>query len=96
MQVIEEAQSGWGGGHEEWFVVYTGDCSWLVSTEMARHIERALDARRAPRWVTFVDVSGARVRLLSGAIYCIEQSSPAQREAWRRFHRARQVEDRSW
>ncbi|MGE5926620.1 MAG: hypothetical protein ACM357_04655 [Gemmatimonadota bacterium] len=82
--------------YDDWFVVYTGDCSWLVSTEMARHLERALDARRPPRWVTFVDLAGARVRILSGAIYCIEQSTAHQREAWRQFQKARRAEDRGW
>jgi hypothetical protein len=96
MQATAEKEREWGTGYDDWFVVYTGDCSWLVSTEMARHIECALDARRPPRWITFVDIAGARVRILSGAIYCIEQSSADQREAWRQFRNARRAEDRGW
>jgi hypothetical protein len=65
----------WSAGYDDWFVVHTADCSWLVSTEMARHIERDLDGRRPPRWVRFVDFAGARVRILSGAIYCIGSRS---------------------
>ncbi len=94
MQGTVEKERDWGIPYDDWFVVYTGDCSWLVSTEMARHLERALDARRPPRWVTFVDLAGSRVRILSGAIYCIEQSTAEQREAWRRFQKARRAEDR--
>jgi hypothetical protein len=86
----------WSAGYDDWFVVHTADCSWLVSTEMARHIERDLDGRRPPRWVRFVDIAGARVRILSGAIYCIEQSTADQREAWRQFRNARREEDRGW
>ena len=96
MQSTAENERDSSAPYDDWFVVYTGDCTWLVSTAMARHIERALDGRRPPRWVTFVDVAGARVRILSGAIYCIEQSTAEQREAWRRFQKARRAEDRGW
>ena len=61
--------------HQNHFIVHTMLNSWWVSTEMARHIERALDVRRPARWVTFVDVTGARVRLLAEAIYCVELCS---------------------
>ena len=96
MQGTAEQEREWSAGYDDWFVVHTGDCSWLVSTEMARHIECTLDGRRPPRWVRFVDIAGARVRILSGAIYCIEQSTAEQRAVWRQFRNARREEDRGW
>jgi len=79
--------------HENHFVVHTGHCSWWVSTEMARHIERALDARRPARWTTFVDVTGARIRILTDATYCVEQCTAEQRAIWRQIREARDAED---
>jgi CTP:molybdopterin cytidylyltransferase MocA len=81
------------------FVVVAGDCAWFVSTEMARFIEACLEAEAAPRWVTFVDLTGARVRLRARLIDAIHQSTADQRAARRAFHRALERErkaDRSY
>ncbi len=71
------------------FFVISGDCSvWYVSGEMARFVEERLDAVPSPRWVTFVDVSGSRVRLLTRKIDSICQSTLEQRVAGRALFRA--------
>ena len=83
----------------DYFVV-SGDCdTWYVSTEMARLIEACLDAEPAPRWVRFVDLTGARIRLRSRLIESISQSTADQRASERAFHRTLNRErkaDRSW
>lgn len=61
------------------FEVETRGPSWLVSTAMARHIEAQLDATPPVDWITFVDLSGARIRVRARAIWSISQSTEAQR-----------------
>jgi hypothetical protein len=62
------------------FFVVSGDRStWSVSTTMARHIEACLDARPRPRWITFVDLSGARVRVRARHIDSLTRSTAEQR-----------------
>jgi hypothetical protein len=80
---------------DDYFIVHAADAVWLVSTVMARHIERALDARWRPAWVRFVDIAGARIRILTATIHCIEQSGREHRDAWRAFREARRAE-RGW
>jgi hypothetical protein len=72
---------------DDHFVV-SADCSaWYVSTEMARFIEACLEADPAPRWVKFVDLTGARIRLRARLIESISQSTAEQRASERAFHR---------
>ena len=49
--------------HPDHHIVATASFSYIVSPVMARHIEQELDRRRRPKWITFVDVSGARIRI---------------------------------
>jgi hypothetical protein len=71
------------------FFVISGNCSvWYVSAAMARSVEERLDMVPAPRWVTFVDLSGARVRLRARNIDSICQSTLEQRTADRDFLRS--------
>lgn len=72
---------------EHFFVVRSETAGWVVSAFMARHIETALLARFRPRWVTFVDLYGSRVRVRTDHITVVEQSTTAQRAAAREFHR---------
>lgn len=83
--------------YPDFFYVATQDWSYTVSREMARHVEREL-ARPLSRWITFVDIAGARVRLRSRMILALEQSSPETRDAWRQFRaeRGREEESPGW
>lgn len=73
------------------FEVETRGPSWLVSTAMARHIETQLDASPPPEWITFVDLSGARIRVRTRAIWSISQSTEAQRaDSHARWQRLRE------
>ncbi len=78
----------------DFFVVSTEWDTWCVSTEMARHIDATLDADPVPRWVTFVDVTGARVRLRTESVESLTQRSIEQRAIGRRFERLARDERR--
>jgi hypothetical protein len=79
--------------HRDHHIVVTTQFSYIVSPVMARHIERELDRRRRPTWITFVDVSGARVRIRSSVIEGVEQSSLETRDLWRRWREQRKAEE---
>lgn len=83
----------------DYFVVGGNDCSWHVSTEMARFIEECLDAEPRPVWIRFVDLTGARIRVRSRMIDWVWQSTVAQRELdrmhWRKLRREDR-KDRDW
>ncbi len=61
-------------------------CSYTVSTEMAGVVERALDRWHSRRWITFVDLGGARIRVRRDQIVSFEQCSPDTRTLWRRIN----------
>ena len=91
----EPPRSGVG----DYFVVAAGTLTWPVSTAMARAIDASLDAEPMPKWVKFVDLTGARVRLRVRDIAYLAQCTVEQRTAERYFNRAIQGEykaDRSW
>ncbi len=72
---------------------------WYVSREMARHVEACLDGVPPPTWVSFVDLTGARVRLRARLITHVCQCTAEQRALERAFHRGRRRErkaDRDW
>ena len=79
--------------YPEYHVLVMRQCVHAVSTVMARHVERQLDRWPRPRWVTFVDLSGARIRVRADAIEGLEHSTPESRELWRRFREERERED---
>ena len=78
----------------DFFVVSTEWDTWCVSTEMARHVEACLDTEPMPHWVTFVDVTGARVRLRADSVESVTQRSVEQRALGRRFERMARDERR--
>jgi hypothetical protein len=86
-------------GPGDYFVVSGESYSWYVSTAMAKAIEAHLDAKPRPRWVTFVDLAGSRVRVRTRQIEYIHQCTAEQRSAERAFHQSLKREhkaDRSW
>jgi hypothetical protein len=80
----------------DYFVVESESGRWFLSAVMARHVERALDQTPTPRWVTFVDLFGARVRVRSAVIQSVAQSTAEQRAAdralWRMLESERRAE----
>ncbi|MFN8652344.1 MAG: hypothetical protein U0133_10610 [Gemmatimonadales bacterium] len=67
------------------FVLATRDTHWWISTAMARAVEAELVAVPAVRWLTFVDLTGARIRLRADQVTCLAQFFAEQRAAERRF-----------
>ncbi|MBK7715046.1 MAG: hypothetical protein IPI38_06450 [Gemmatimonadetes bacterium] len=47
----------------DYFLVCAECGHWSVSATMARAIEHQLARWLAPRWITFVDLTGARIRI---------------------------------
>ena len=80
---------------KDFFRVISGVDDFAVSAEVAAEIERALDHRPPPHWVTFTDLSGARHRILASTIKGISESTVAQRQAEREFRRARRDEEKA-
>jgi len=83
----------------DYFVVSGECCTWYVSVTMARFIEHCLDARPRPKWLKFVDLTGARVRLRVRQVEYLYQCTAEQRAAERAFFRSLKHErkaDCSW
>jgi hypothetical protein len=76
----------------DYLVVDARPAYWYVSPEMARAIEASLNATPVPVWITFVDLTGARVRVRARTIECVYHSTAEQRALWRAFRRARRAE----
>jgi len=87
-------------GAGDYFVIQCRDSSWFyVSTVMARAIDRKLGRLFRPRWITFVDISGSRIRLRTDDITSLVQLTAEQRDQGRAFDRDRSQEnrnDRDW
>lgn len=77
------------------FIVSCRSASFFVSTEMAAHIEKCLDARKPAKWIVFVDVIGCRIRLRRREIEYLLQSTSEQRAADRAYGRAMRQEQRA-
>src|SRR5688572_8716478 len=69
--------------YPEYYLLIARRCNYPISVVMLRHVERELNRWPQPRWITFVDLAGARIRLRSTVIEGFEQSSPETR-AWQR------------
>lgn len=70
---------------------------WPVSTRMAAHILRELDRWFPPRWIRFVDLSGAAIQVRPREIVDVTQCSADQRALRREFWRAiDREEDAEW
>jgi len=70
--------------YPEYHLLVTRRCNYPVSAVMVVHVERQLRRWPRPRWVTFIDLSGARVRVRAAAIEGFEQSTPESRALYRR------------
>jgi len=82
-------------GPGDYFVIQTRESWFFVSTFMARAIQSQLGRFIRPRWITFVDVVGACVRVRSDRIVTIVQSAAEQRASIRVFDRMRELEGNS-
>jgi hypothetical protein len=75
--------------------VVEGDVGWFyVTRETAQRVARLLGCIIAPRWLAFVDLFGAEVRVRSRDIARIGECTGPQRSAKRSFQRARRREEK--
>lgn len=78
------------------FVVVSGPFgNFCVTRNVAREIERVLERRWRPRWVTFHDRVGSRVRVRASEVRLFVESTTAQRASDRQLERARRNEEKS-
>jgi hypothetical protein len=79
----------------DYFTIDTRCESFAVTKEVAADVERVLDEAPLPRWIVFVDLTGARHRMLTRTIERVSECTAAQRAAERAFRRARRQEDKA-
>jgi len=77
----------------DYFLVCAECGHWTVSAAMARAIEAQLGAWVTPRWISFVDLHGARVRIRTRLLYSVSQCYAETRAAERAFRRRIDAED---
>jgi hypothetical protein len=80
---------------DDFFEIETHYDTFAVSRETASAIERELDASPTPRWIVFRSLSAARHRILAAHVYCVSESTAAQRATSREFRRARRLEEKA-
>ena len=83
------------GPYGDFYVISGAFGTVCVTYETAAYVERRLDERPAPAWITFRDRVGSRVHVRTSQIRCIAESTAAQRAADRRLERARQLEEKA-
>ena len=79
--------------YPEYFLLEAQQAQWMLSTDAARVVERQMDRWPRPRWVRFVDILGARVRVRTDTIRWLQQCTPETRDLWRRWVQERMEED---
>ena len=78
------------------FVVVSGTFgSACVTHETAFLIERRLDEQPVPKWISFRDRSGSRIRVRPREIRALAESTAEQRAHDRKLDRARRLEEKS-
>jgi hypothetical protein len=83
----------------DYFVLSTRDDSWCLSMAMTRAVELELARATPESWITFVDLSGSRVRLRARLVQSVAQCYAENRAEARRFWSTLRREvraDRDW
>ncbi len=79
--------------YREYFVLESGAGDWSISRNMAAFVEAELDRWPRKRWIRFIDLTGASVRVRTDLVRALRQSSPEIRSEWRRFKFERKQEE---
>ena len=79
--------------YPDYWVIETPWNSYLVSPVMARVVQQAINRWPRRRWVSIVDLAGARLFLRTSTIVTLEQSSADTRAIWRDFRDERKQEN---
>lgn len=83
----------------DYYIVSTEDGWYFVNADTAARISRVLEARWPPRWVRFVDLTGARVWVRTRLVESLRESTERNRERDREFgylRRKEERDDRRW
>lgn len=92
MEEQEEQKKKEAPRYTEYFVLVTGAGQWSISRYMAAFVESELDRWPRRRWIRFIDLTGATVRVRVDLIKALRQSSTDIRGEWRRFKDERKQE----
>jgi hypothetical protein len=76
-----------------YFLVCAECGHWTVSARMAKAIEVELDRWVLPRWICFVDLTGARIRIRAKHVNSVSQCYAETRAAERSLRRRLEEED---
>jgi hypothetical protein len=79
----------------DYFVLSTREANWYLSPAMAQVVERELVRAGPDEWVTFVDLTGARIRVRAGLVQYLAQCYTENRAEERRFWRNHKRETRA-
>lgn len=79
----------------DYFVLSTREANWHLSAAMAQTVERELVCAGPEDWITFVDLTGARIRVRAGLVQYLAQCYAENRAEERRFWRNHKRETRS-
>lgn len=82
----EEEKPERRAGPGDYFLLGSMDGTWEIGCETAGRIGRALDRRKRPRWIKFVDLHGGRVWVRTNTIVYVTESSERHRAQRRTFH----------
>jgi hypothetical protein len=95
-ELLDDGSGGEGSPtFGDFYVVRAQFGCFHVTREAALHVERCLDRRWVPRWITFADVVGSRIRLRSATVHGVYECTAAQRAAERKLDRERRLEEKS-
>lgn len=87
-ETMDQEEGPRHAGAGDHFVVSVRTATFVVSTVMAGAIEATLERWPRRTWVTFVDLSGSRIRVRAQEVAFIVQSTAEQRALDRQFHQA--------
>ena len=79
----------------DYWTVETQCESFVVTREVARGVERALDQVSPDGWIVFSDLAGARQRIRARLIERVSECTAAQRATRRAFYRERDRETKA-
>lgn len=80
---------------DDYFVIRVSFIGYEVTATTAAEVMRQVSRRLPPRWVGFVDLHGARIRIRSRLITMIHESTATHRQRERDFERARRLEEKA-
>lgn len=79
----------------DYWIVYGDGIYVYVTAETAVRVARSLERWWTPRWITFVDLTGSRIRVRTSTLQGVLECTALQRAATREFERAQRLEQKA-